>query len=70
MRHGRLIITPDGTVKEEDVDSSGNGHRLNTFRPTLPQGSILGGFMGTTIQKTGKFGQTAVPIGTNFGTYV
>ena len=45
------------------VDSSGNGHRLKTIRPTIPQGGILGGFMGSTIQKTGKFGQTARPIG-------
>ena len=28
------------------VDSSGNGHRLKTIRPTIPQGGILGGFMG------------------------
>ena len=51
------------------VDSSGNGHRLKTIRPTLPQGGILGGFMGSTIQKTGKFGQTAGPIGNQFCTY-
>ena len=51
------------------VDSSGNGHRLKTIRPTIPQGGILGGFMGLTIQKTGKFGQTAGPIGNQFCTY-
>ena len=51
------------------VDSSGNGHRLKTIRPTIPQGGILGGFMGSTIQKTGKFGQTAGPIGNQFCTY-
>ena len=51
------------------VDSSGNGHRLKTIRPTIPQGGILGGFMGSTIQKTGKFGQTAGRIGNQVCTY-
>ena len=51
------------------VDSSGNGHRPKTIRPTITQGSILGGFMGSTIQKTGKCGQTAGPIGTQCCTY-
>ena len=36
------------------VDSSGNGHRLKTIHPTIPQGGILGGFMGSTIQNTVK----------------
>ena len=45
------------------VDSSGNGHRLKTIRPTIPRGDILGGFMGSTIQNTGKCGQTPGPIG-------
>ena len=44
------------------VDSSRNGHRLKTIRPTIPQCDILGGFMGLTSQKTGKCGQTAGPI--------
>ena len=48
------------------VDSSGNGQ---TFRPTIPQGGILGCLMGSTIQKTGKFGQTVGPIGDQFFTY-
>ena len=51
------------------VDSSVNGHRLKTIRPTITQGGILGGFMGSTIQKTGKCGQTVGPIGTQFCTY-
>ena len=51
------------------VDSSGNGHRLKTIRPTIIQGGILVGFMGSTIQKTGKCGETAGPIGTQFCTY-
>ena len=50
------------------VDSSVNGHRLKTIRPTIPQGGILGGFMGSTIQNTGKCGQTAGPIGNKFCT--
>ena len=45
------------------VDSSGNGHRLKTIRPTIPRGDILGGFMGSTIQNSRKCGQTAGPIG-------
>ena len=35
----------------------------------MPQGGIMGGFMGSTIQKTRKFGQTAGPIGNQFCTY-
>ena len=50
------------------VDSSGNGHRPKTICPTIPQGDILDGFMGSTIQKTGKCGQTA-PIGNQFCVY-
>ena len=46
------------------VDSSGNGHRLKTIRLTIPQGGIGGGGgLGSTIQKTGKCGQTVGPIG-------
>ena len=53
------------------MDSSGNGHRLKTIRPTIPKGGIgggggAGGVMGSTIQKTGKLGQTAGPIGNQF----
>ena len=45
------------------VDSSGNGHRLKTIRPTIPRGDILGDFMGSIIQNSGKCVQTAGPIG-------
>ena len=51
------------------MDSSGNGHRLKTIRPMIPHGGILGGFRGSTIQKPGKCGQTAGPIGNKFCTY-
>ena len=52
------------------VDSSGNGHRLKTIRPTIPHGGILGGFRWSTIQKPGKCCQTAGPIGNStFCTY-
>ena len=52
------------------VNSSWNGHRLKTIRPTIPQGDILGGFMGSsTSQKTGKCGQTAGPIENQFCVY-
>ena len=45
-----------------------DGHSLKTIRPTIPQGGILGGFMGSTIQNTGKCGQTAGPFGNKFCT--
>ena len=45
------------------------GHKLKTIGPTLPQGGILGGFRGSTTQKTGKCGQTAGPIGDKCCTY-
>ena len=48
------------------VDSCGNGHRLKTIRPTIPHGGILGSFRGSTIQKPGKCGQIAGPIGNKF----
>ena len=61
------------------VYSSGNVHSLKLIRPTIPHdtpryptiphGGILGGFRGSTIQKPGKCGQTAGPIGNTFCTY-
>ena len=37
------------------ADSSGNGHRLNTIRPTTPHGHIGGGgFRGSQIQMFGE----------------
>ena len=37
------------------VDSSGNGHRLNTSHPSIPQGACRGGEVrGSHIQKSGK----------------
>ena len=48
------------------VDSSGN--RLKRIHPTITQGGILGGFMGSTIQNTVKCGQTAGPIVSKFCT--
>ena len=33
------------------ADSSGNGHRLNTIRPSIPQ-EHFGGFKGSQIQKS------------------
>ena len=32
------------------ADSSGNGHRLNTIRPSIAQGAVCG-FRGSQIQK-------------------
>ena len=55
-------------IRNTSVDSSGNGHRLNTIRPTIPHGGIWG-VRGSTIQKPGKCGQTAGPIGNKFFTY-
>ena len=51
------------------ADSSGNGHRLNTIRPTIPQGHIRGGGGGHNFKCLGSC-QTAGPIGTTFGTYM
>ena len=45
------------------MDSSGNGHRLKNNSPHDTPGDILGGFMGSTIQNSGKCGQTAGLIG-------
>ena len=37
------------------ADSSGNGHRLNTSHPSIPQGACRGGGgRGSHIQKSGK----------------
>ena len=38
------------------ADSSGNGHGLNTSRPTIPPGGIWGGggFRGSQIQMSGE----------------
>ena len=47
------------------ADSSGNGHRLNTIRPTT-----WGGGLGVTNSKVGGRCQTAGPIGIKFGTHV
>ena len=54
------------------MDSSGNGHRQKKFtsaKNNLPHDGILGGFIGSTIQKPGKCGQTAGPIWNKFCTY-
>ena len=49
--------------------SSGNGPRLNTSRPSIPQGVFRGrrGFRGSQIQ-VWESCQTAGPIDTKFGT--
>ena len=36
------------------ADSSGNGHRLNTSRPSLPQGAFLGLLGGHKFKSLGK----------------
>ena len=43
--------------------------RLKSIRPVIPKGGILGGFRGSTIQMTGKCGQTAGPTANTFCTY-
>ena len=51
------------------VDSSGNGHRLNTSRPSIPQGAFQGGWgWGDTNLEVWGSCQTAGPIDTKFGT--
>ena len=55
------------------MDSSGNGHRLKQFSPRYPTaafgGGGGGGLGGSTIQKPGKSGETAGPIGNKYCTY-
>ena len=36
------------------AESSGNGHRLNTSNPLIPQGGIVGGGRVSQIQKSGE----------------
>ena len=48
------------------ADSSGNGHRLNTIRPSIPQGALRGVVVGSQIQ-VWESCQTAGSIGTKFG---
>ena len=48
-------------------DSSGNGHGLNTSRPSITRVACGGGGMGVTNSKVWGRCQTAGPIGTNFG---
>ena len=48
-------------------DSSGNEHRLNTIRPTIPQGTFWGVYVVTNSNVWRSY-QTARPIGTKFGT--
>ena len=50
------------------ADSSGNGHRLNLNRPSIPQGAFRGGGAGVTNSKVWGTCQTAAPIGTKCGT--
>ena len=50
------------------ADSSGNGHRLNPSRPSIPQGTLGGGRESQHISKICGSSQTAAPIGTKFGT--
>ena len=48
------------------VDSSVNGHRLKTFRPTITQGGILGGFMGQQFKRLGNVVKRLDRLGLNF----
>ena len=50
------------------ADSYGNGHRLNTSRPSITQGKFGGGGLGGHKFKSLGSCQTAAPIGTRFAT--
>ena len=52
------------------ADSSGNGYRLNTSRPSIPQGAFGGGGGGRGVTNSKILGscQKAGPICTKFGT--
>ena len=72
-RHGKLSNgwTDWHQLWFTSADSSGNGHRLNTSHPSIPQGACRGGgggVRGSHIQKVSGSCQTAGPIGTKFGT--
>ena len=60
-------------IRYRSVDSSGNGHRLKQFAPRYPTAAFGagggGGFRGSTIQKSGKSGETAGPNGNKYCTY-
>ena len=49
------------------ADSSGNGHRLNTIRPSTWGGGVRGGVTNSKVR--GRC-QMAGPIGIKFGTHV
>ena len=52
------------------MDSSGNVHRINISPHDTPRRHLGGGGVrGSTIQKPGKCGQTAGPIGNKLCTY-
>ena len=50
------------------ADSSGSGHRLNTSRPTIPQGAFGGGFRGSQIQMSGEAVKQLDRLAPTFGT--
>ena len=52
------------------ADSCGNGHRLKTISPPIPQGAFWRVLGGHKMQKVWKIYQTAGPIGTKFGKHL
>ena len=58
-----------GGFRGSQIKKSGEAVKLLDRMAPWVRGHSLGRFMGSTIQKTGKCGQTAGPIGTHFCTY-
>ena len=47
------------------ADSSGNGHRLNPSRPSIPQGAFGGGLGGHKLKKSGEAVKRLNPLAPN-----
>ena len=48
-----FAIIVDHNIWYTPADSPGNGHRLKTICPSIPQGAFWGGFRGSEIKKSG-----------------
>ena len=53
-------------IRYTSVDSSGNGHRLKTIRPTIPHSGILGGLGGQQFKSLGNVVKGLDRLGIHF----
>ena len=56
-------------IRYTSVDSSGNGHRLKTIRPTIPHGGILGVLGSQQFKSLGNVVKRLDRLGINFAHY-